>query len=242
MTQAWRWLRSVFFILQMYLAMLVLGVLFAPWAIVSKRGARLACKSFCGWVLWTAHWMVGIRSEWRGEIPTGEVVVAAKHQSFLDIIMIFYKVPQAKFIMKRELMWAPILGVYAKRLGCVPVNRGKRGAAVAKLVKDVAREFAEPGQLVIYPQGTRVTPGVSKPYKVGTAVLFEALQQPLVPVATNVGLFWPRKGILRTPGTAVVEFLSPIPAGTARSDMMQDLETRVEQRSDALMADAGFTG
>jgi len=240
MTLAFRYLRSLIFIVQMYVAMLVLGIVFAPFAILSKGGARLGCKTYCAWVLWTARWMVGIRTEWRGSIPTDEVVVAAKHQSFLDILMIFYKVPQAKFIMKQELMWAPIMGIYAKRLGCVPVNRGRRGAAIAKMVQDVAREFTEPGQLVIYPQGTRVAPGVVKPYKVGTAILFEALKQPLVPVATNVGLFWPRKGILRTPGTAVVEFLDPIAAGTERDAMMQDLETRIETRSNALMADAGF--
>ena len=235
-----QWLRSLLFITQMYLAMLVLGIVFAPWAVVSPRGARTACKTYARWVIWTARWMVGIRSEVRGQVPDGEVIVAAKHQSFLDIIIIFNAVPSARFIMKRELMWTPVIGVYAKRLGCVPVNRGKRGAAIAKMVKDVAKESAEPGQLIIYSQGTRVAPGVRKPYKIGTAVLYEGLKQPCVPAATNVGVFWPRTGIYRKPGLAVVEFLEPMQPGIAREDFMAELEEQVEARSDALMREAGF--
>ncbi|NDW45214.1 1-acyl-sn-glycerol-3-phosphate acyltransferase [Ruegeria sp. PrR005] len=234
-----QWLRSLVFVVLIYLWMAVLGLVFTPYALVSKRGALKACKLYARSTIWLASWMVGIRGEVRGPVPTGEVVIAAKHQSFFDILLIFDAVPHAKFIMKRELLWTPIIGVYAKRLGCIPVDRGKRGAAVAKMVKDVAKEFSEPGQLVIYPQGTRVAPGVYKPYKVGSAVLYEGLQYPCVPAATNVGLFWPRKGIRRKPGLAVVEFLEPIPPGIARGEFMARLEEAVEQRSNALMEEAG---
>ncbi len=235
-----QWLRSAVFLLQMYLAMLVLGLLFAPWAAVSPKGARTACKSYARWVLWTARWMVGIKTEVRGQVPSDEVIVAAKHQSFLDILIIFNAVPSARFIMKRELMWTPVIGVYAKRLGCVPVNRGRRGAAIAKMVKDVAAQNREPGQLIIYSQGTRVAPGARKPYKIGTAVLYEGLNQPCIPAATNVGVFWPRSGIYRKPGLAVVEFLEPMQPGISRDDFMAQLEMRVESRSDDLMREAGF--
>lgn len=240
MPKAIRWVMSLIFVVQNALAMLVLGLAFAPYALVSKRGALKACKTYCAWVFWTARWMVGIRYEVRGAAPTGEVIIAAKHQSFLDIMLIFYHVPWAKFIMKRELLWTPIIGLYAKRLGCIPVNRGKKGVAIAKMVKDVAKEFADPGQLIIYPQGTRVPAGEYKPYKVGTAVLYEGLNQPCVPVATNVGLFWPKGTIMRYPGTAVVEFLEPIAPGEPRDAFMAQLENVVERRSNALMAEAGF--
>lgn len=237
-----RWLLSLVFIVQMYLAMAVLALVFAPWALFSRRGARLACKTFCRWVIFSLRLLCGTRSEVRGTPPTGECIIAAKHQSFLDIILIFNAVPAGKFIMKRELMFAPFLGQYALRIGCVPVNRGKRGAAIAKMKADVARGTAEPGQLIIYPQGTRVAPGASRPYKVGTGLLYEQLGQPCVPVATNVGVFWPKRGILRKPGLAVVEFLDPIAPGLPVSEFMATLETQVETRSNGLMAEAGFHG
>ena len=182
--------------------------------------------------------MVAFRCEVRGTPPKSEVLIAAKHQSFLDIMMIFHAVPAGKFIMKRELLWTPIIGIYAKRLGCVPVARGKRGAAIQKMVDDVEAGRVDPGQLIIYSQGTRVAPGEHKPYKVGTYVLYEQLGQPCAPVATNVGLFWPRKGILRRPGLAVVEFLPEMEHGLGREAFLTQLEEQVEARSNALLDEA----
>jgi 1-acyl-sn-glycerol-3-phosphate acyltransferase len=233
-------IRSVIFIAQMYVAMPIVGLLFAPWALFSRRGAYAACKSYSRYVFWTARWMVGIRCEVRGTPPQGEALIAAKHQSFLDIMMIFTALPAAKFIMKKEILMTPIIGQYARRLNCVAVDRGKRGAAIEKMVADVEAGRAEPGQLIIYSQGTRVAPGVKMPYKVGTGVLYEQLGQPCSPVATNVGVLWPKRGMLRKPGVAVVEFLPVIEPGHSRDEFMKLLETSVEERSDALMAEAGF--
>ena len=184
--------------------------------------------------------MVGLKTEVRGTPPQGEVIIASKHQSFLDIILIFGAVPAGKFIMKRELLWAPVLGQYAMRIGCVPVNRGKRGAAISQMLKDVDRGAIEPGQLIIYPQGTRVAPGAQVRYKSGAAALYKQFGHTCVPTATNVGLFWPRKGIAKKPGLAVVQILDAIPPGEPTDAFMKTLETRIETASDALMAEAGF--
>ncbi|WP_255564156.1 1-acyl-sn-glycerol-3-phosphate acyltransferase [Mameliella sp. CS4] len=235
-----RWVMSFLFVIQMYAMMAIMGIVFLPWALVSRHGARTACRTYCRWVRLTARLMVGLRTEVRGEVPQGEVLIASKHQSFLDIILIFGAVPAGKFIMKRELMWAPVIGQYALRIGCVPVERGKRGQAIARMVKDVARGAAVPGQLIIYPQGTRIAPGVKAPFKVGTAILYEQTGQPCVPAATNVGLFWPRTGIYRKPGLAVVEFLPVIQPGLEKYAFLQKLETEVETASNALMKEAGF--
>ncbi|UUV06342.1 1-acyl-sn-glycerol-3-phosphate acyltransferase [Ruegeria sp. YS9] len=240
MLMAVQWVRSLIFMIVIYAWMLILGIVFLPYALFSKAGALKACKTYARSTMWLARWMVGIRCEVRGRVPTNEVVIAAKHQSFLDIIIIFDAIPHGKFIMKRELLFTPVIGMYARRLGCIPVNRGKRGAAVTKMVKDVSKEFSEPGQLVIYPQGTRVAPGAKKPYKVGTAVLYEGLGFPCVPVATNAGVFWPRTGVMRKPGLAIVEFLDPIEPGVGRDDFLARLEDVIETRSNELMREVGF--
>ena len=240
MRDAVQWVRSLVFVVFIYAMMPVLGILFLPWALFSRRGALAACKAWCKVVRWSAVWMVGLRTEVRGTPPTDEVLIAAKHQSFLDIILIFASVPAGKFIMKRELMYAPVIGQYGLRIGCVPVDRGKRSQAIKKMVEDVAKGRQQPGQLIIYPQGTRIAPGVKAPYKVGTGVLYEELGQDCVPVAANVGLYWPRKGIMRKPGTAVVEFLPRIESGLSRREFMARLEGEVESASNALMREAGF--
>ena len=92
--------------------------------------------------------------------------------------------------------------------------------------------------MIVYPQGTRVAPDAWKPYKVGTGVLYEQIREPCVPVATNVGYFWPKRKVLRKPGMAVVEFLDPIPSGLSVTEFMETLEERVEARSNALIEEA----
>ncbi len=235
-----QWLRSLVFVGQMYAMMAILAVFFTPWAVLDRRGAFAAVHAYTRWVRWTASWMVGLKTEVRGTPPSGEVLIAAKHQSFLDIIIIVSEVPRPKFIMKRQLKWAPILGWYALRIGCVPVDRGKRAQAIQQMIEGVKAGVQEPGQLIIYPQGTRVAPGAYKPYKIGTSILYEQTGQTCIPAATNVGVFWPRTGILRKPGRAVVEFLDPIGPGMTSTAFMQELETRIEAASGRLMEEAGF--
>jgi 1-acyl-sn-glycerol-3-phosphate acyltransferase len=242
MRYAFQWLMSLIFVIQMYLALLIFGFAYLPYAIVKRDGSLAACRAYCRWVLFSLRVLTGLRTEVRGTPPTDAVLVAAKHQSFLDIIMIFNAVSRGKFIMKKVLLWTPFFGWFALRIGCVPVDRGKRGAAITKMMRDVKSGAQRPGQLIIYSQGTRVAPGVKAPYKVGTAALYKQLAQDCVPVATNVGLFWPKHGIYRKPGVAVVEFLPIIAPGLPNDIFMKRLEHEVETASDALSAEADFKG
>jgi 1-acyl-sn-glycerol-3-phosphate acyltransferase len=233
-------IRSVLFTVQMYIMMPIFGLVLLPYALLSPNGARFTCKAYSRWVFWTASWMVGIKCEFRGTPPEGEALIASKHQSFLDIMMVFTGLPRAKFIMKKSVLWMPVIGQYAKMLDCVPVERGKRGAAIKKMVEDVEAGHEEAGQLIIYSQGTRIAPGVKAPYKIGTGVLYEELGQVCVPVATNVGVLWPKHGLMRKPGVAVVEYMDPIAPGMDRDAFMAKIEEVVEKRSNELMVEAGF--
>lgn len=237
-----QWIRSLIFIILMYLAMAIMGIGFAPWAMFSRKGSYFAMHLYCRWVRWSADRIVGLKTEIRGEPPSDEVLLAAKHQSFLDIMMIFGAVPRAKFIMKKLLLWAPVLGQYSKRIGCIFVDRGKRSGAIKKMVAEVKSGAQEPGQLIIFPQGTRVAVGKKMPYKIGAGVLYKETGQDCVPVATNVGVFWPRHGIYRKPGLAVIEFLPRIAGGKSVEDFMAELEASIEPASARLAAEAGFEG
>ncbi|WP_424972532.1 lysophospholipid acyltransferase family protein [Dinoroseobacter sp. S76] len=235
-----QYLRSLIFNFQMYLAMVVLALWYTPQALFRWQAARAGIRTYCRYVRWSASWMIGLKSEIRGEVPTGEVIIASKHQSFFDIIMICSVIDAPRFIAKKELRHAPILGWYAHRIGCVFVDRGKRGRAVQDMVAGVTDPEAPKGQLVIYPQGTRVAVDADRPYKVGVGALYTALSQSCVPAATNVGVFWPRSAVLRKPGLAVVEFLEPLGAELELESFMAEIETRIESASDRLMLEAGF--
>lgn len=126
------------------------------------------------------------------------------------------------------LKYAPVVGQLGLRIGCIAVNRGQRGKAIKKMVADVRSGKALAGQLIIYPQGTRIAPGVKAPYKGGTGALYRELGQEVVPVATNAGLFWPKRGVLRKQGTAVFEFLPRIEPGLPIPEFMARLEEQIE--------------
>ncbi|MCK0095031.1 1-acyl-sn-glycerol-3-phosphate acyltransferase [Yoonia sp. F2084L] len=242
MSTSIQWVRSLIFNAQMYVAMLVVGILYTPAAIWSADGAVAGCHAYCRYIRWSAGWIIGLKSEIRGEPPTDEVMVAPKHQSFLDVLMIYGAMPRGKFIFKAILKYAPIIGQFGLRIGCIPVDRGKRGQAIKQMVADVRAGRARPGQLIIYPQGTRIAPGVKAPYKIGTGALYRELGQPVVPVATNVGVFWPKRGVMRKPGTAVFEFLPRIEPGLDVDEFMTRLEHDIETASDRLNKEAGFYG
>ncbi|KIN71349.1 lysophospholipid acyltransferase family protein [Sulfitobacter guttiformis] len=234
-----QWIRSILFSAQATVMLPVIGLLYAPWAMVSKRGAYAGCRAYARWVIWSAGWMINLRCEVRGTPPDMGCLVAAKHQSFLDILMIYNALPAAKFIMKSQLRYSPFLGQYAVKMQMVFVDRGKRGAAINKMLADVRAGDREPGQLVIYPQGTRSAPGTVMPYKVGTAILYEQLKQPCYPVATNAGVFWPRRGLYRRAGVAVVDFLPPISPGMGRDAFVATLEKQIEAASTKLLEETG---
>ncbi|AML51281.1 lysophospholipid acyltransferase family protein [Falsihalocynthiibacter arcticus] len=242
MTYAIQWVRSLLFSIQMYVMMFVLALYYTPRAVFNRDYAFHGVHTYCRYVRWSAAWMIGLKTEVRGEIPTDEVLIASKHQSFLDIIMIVSEVPRPKFIMKAILRFAPILGWYGMRIGCVPVDRGKRGAAIKKMIADVKSGAQLPGQLIIYPQGTRVAPGVERQYKAGVGILYTQTGQACVPAATNVGVFWPRHGIYRKQGTAVVEFFPPIAPGLPTKEFMEKLEDIIEPASERLALEACFAG
>ncbi|MCF7699259.1 lysophospholipid acyltransferase family protein [Loktanella sp. M215] len=241
MSYALQWVRSLAFAIVMYLLMAVMGILFLPYAMIDRDGAMKTCKMYARAVIWLAGWMIGLRFEVRGSPPVTGCMIAAKHQSFMDVMFIYQLLPRPRFIMKRLLLYAPVLGWFAYRAGCIPVDRGKKGRAIKDMLARVKAGDAAPGQLCIYPQGTRVAPGAVMPYKKGTAALYAELGQPVVPVATNIGVFWPKRGIYRKPGTAVFAFLDPIPPGGSLRGFLRELEEAIETQSNALAREAGMT-
>ena len=240
MSYAIQWVRSLLFTLTIYPLMALTGLVCLPYALVHPDGARNTCRWYARAVMWLARWMIGLRFDFRGEIPTGACMIAAKHQSFMDVMAIYQALERPRFIMKRILLYAPVLGWFAYRAGCVPVDRGGKGRAIKDMLSRVKAGAAQPGQLCIYPQGTRVAPDAVAPYKKGTAALYLELGQPVVPVATNVGVFWPKRGIYRKPGTAVFEFCEPIAPGLTGRAFLERIEDVIETRSNALAREAGL--
>ncbi|WP_242626546.1 lysophospholipid acyltransferase family protein [Paracoccus sediminis] len=239
----WQYVQNVLYYLHVALATVAIGLLGLPLLLRHGRdGANRVATRWIGYMLWAARLHLGVRCEVRGTPPTDDCIVAAKHQCFLDILVIAHAVPRRAFIMKREVMRVPIMGWYAWKTGCIPIDRAKGRDAMRAITGEINRRLAGEGlgQLIIYPEGTRTKPGERRPYKHGVSTIRGGTGLRVVPVAVNTGLFWPRKGWGIRPGRAVVEFLPPVSPEVPAEGFIPRLEAEVETHSDRLMAEAGF--
>jgi 1-acyl-sn-glycerol-3-phosphate acyltransferase len=239
------WLRAFVFNLAAFAWTTLAGTVALPLLLLPR------CASIgVGW-LWSRgmvtllRHIVGIRHELRGfdRLSPGGVIIAMKHQSAWDAVILPLVLDDPAIVVKAELVRLPIYGWYMWRSGlAIPIDR-RGGAATLRGMVAKAKEAAAAGRpVVIFPQGTRVAPGTHLPYQPGVAALYQALGLPLVPAAVNSGLFWGRRAFLKRPGRIVLEFLDPIPPGWPRARLMAELEARVEAATAALEAEALGTG
>jgi 1-acyl-sn-glycerol-3-phosphate acyltransferase len=180
----------------------------------------------------------GVRIDIRGRenLPAGGFIVASKHQSAWETLALAASVPEPRYILKRELLWVPFFGFYLMRTGQVAINRGKRAEAIASMNRAAELAVREGGQILIFPEGTRRPVDAPPAYKMGVAHLYEAIGAPVVPVAINAGVFWPRRRFLKYPGTIVMEFLPPIAPGLSKEVFLPLLQQRIEDATNRLVA------
>lgn len=229
--------RSLAFNLCFYAATTLIAVGGLP-ALVSRRAVMRVGRLWGRVTLWLLRVVAGTRVEFRGleNIPSGAILVGAKHQSALETLALCTVFPEFAYILKRELLFIPLVGWFLSRGGMVAIDRTKGARAMSLMNAAAAEAVAQGRQLIIFPEGTRRPPGVPPTYKQGLSHLYAALDVPCLPAALNTGLYWPRRGFVRRPGTAVIEFLPPIPPGMPRTAFLDLVEARVEAASDALLA------
>ena len=193
------------------------------------------------------HWMRiigGVTLEVRGRdhIPQGACIIAAKHQSWGDGFCMFSQFDDLAFISGDHLDKLPLIGRILRKMGAVMVSSCGSVENRAKLTDGSMAKAKNDGRpILIYPEGRLVPVGLHAPYKKGVFHMAETLDCPIVPVATNLGLFWPRDQWALKPGKAIIEFLPPLPS-PAQSDMSKDafmdvLQDRIESASLALLPD-----
>ena len=190
--------------------------------------------------LWLLRVIAGQSFEVRGaaNIPTGAAIVAAKHHSAWETMALFPILPDAIIILKKELLHIPLYGWYARRGGMVSIDRKAGASALKKLAIDAGAAMEDRAQLVIFPEGTRRSVGAPPDYKPGAIFLYQSLGVPMVPVALNSGVLWPRRRFVRYPGTVIVSFLPPIPPGLPRTEAKRRLVEAVEAETARLVAEA----
>jgi 1-acyl-sn-glycerol-3-phosphate acyltransferase len=232
-------LRSIIFAAAFYVVtalFLVLGswLFFAPrsWAMAGLKAHAIAS-------LWLLEHIVGTEMEVRGRenLPQDACLVVSKHQSAWDTFALVPLFRDPAIVLKDELKWIPFYGWFCVKFEHILVKREKAASALKAMIRDARKKAAQGREILIFPEGTRRPPGAPPDYKPGYVALYEGLGLPCVPLALNSGLYWPRRSLMRCPGTIVVEFLEPLPPGMGRKEFRETIEARLEAASARLAAE-----
>jgi|HubBroStandDraft_1064217.scaffolds.fasta_scaffold00007_37 1-acyl-sn-glycerol-3-phosphate acyltransferase len=215
-------------------------------------GLPLLCRR--RWVVWYSERWTGLILAWLRltvgldhvfcgleNLPEGPYILAPKHQSAWDTLMLNHLVHDPAVVLKRELTWIPVFGWYLSRAGNIVIDRKAGPSALRKLVGQGRVVVAAGRPIVIFPEGTRGPVGGKLPYQPGVAALYAQLGVPLVPVALNSGPFWGRRGFIKRPGRITVEILPLIAPGLDRRQALAELERRVEAATARLLGALGYS-
>ena len=231
-------LRSLVFLVWMYGLLVLLGIVWLPSLFLPRGVLVTGIRWYTRLVRWGLQVICGVETEIRGleHLPEGPVIYAAKHQCMWDVFIPFMILDDPVITMKRELLWYPFLGWYSMKLRMIAIDRGGAAKTVKKMLTDAEARAKEGRQFVIFPEGTRHPPGVTAGYfAAGTSAFYKKLGVPCVPVATNSGLCWPARGMIRRPGRIVFQLREPIEPGLDRRALMSRLEGAIEPASAELL-------
>ena len=232
-------MRSVAFAVVYWFLSIFYALAAAILALLPGRGPMAwALRLYTRRMLWAMRWFAGIKVNVKGKerLPDGPFIIAAKHHSWGDGFVMFANVPNLVFVAGDHMEKIPLLRGVLHKFGAIMVNNCG-GPEARKALSDRANAAnAEGRRILIYPEGNLAKAGERFRYRTGVFYMYRDFGIPVVPVATNLGLFWPQQDFKKNPGTATVEFLQPIMPGLERGEFLRLLETTVEGRSQELMA------
>jgi 1-acyl-sn-glycerol-3-phosphate acyltransferase len=197
--------------------------------------ARFALARGWGYVLLTVLRVtcrLDYSVEGRENLPPGSHVVLMKHSSAWETFAQTVILPSQAWVLKRELLWIPFVGWGIKLLRAIAIDRSAGGTAVRQMIEQGRQRLAEGVWIVVFPEGTRMPPGQTRRYGVGGAAIASETGALIVPVAHNSGWYWPRRGLLKKPGTIRVVIGKPIEArGRDPREINEEAQRFIEANS-----------
>ncbi|WBQ13870.1 1-acyl-sn-glycerol-3-phosphate acyltransferase [Hyphomonadaceae bacterium BL14] len=217
-------------------------LLFSPVLLLPGRGG----------VAFAIHWHArafrlwlkacGVSVEYRGlhHVPAIPApVFAAKHQSWGDGLLQVARDSELAYVIGDHMLAFPLAGRYLQKAGAVVVDASAGGRRAPGAFEAGVERLAREGRAaLIFPEGGIAEVGTRLRYRKGVHKLARALDRQVIPVATNLGCFWPRKDWTLTPGKAVVEFMAPMAPGDDAIAFVKRIEDVIETRTRALEAEA----
>ena len=218
---AWRkivplqWLASVVYTAILFGGSPIFGLVIVLFGWLPFRRLYWFARAWAGWHLWLGRILCGLDwvVEGRENIPReGAHVSMWKHASTWETMAQMIVFPPQSWVLKREILWIPLVGWACWMLKCIAIDRGSGHRAVNQVLDQGRERLSEGIWVLIFPEGTRTEPGETRKYGMSGALLASQTGVKLVPVAHNAGDFWPRRGLVKKPGTIRVVIGPPIEA------------------------------
>jgi 1-acyl-sn-glycerol-3-phosphate acyltransferase len=230
----------LFYIVLFLFSFLIPAIFFIPSVIfksskIADHGAKIWAKI----IIFSLKNICGISYQVinQSNIPNFPCIFACKHQSMWETIIMHLIINRPVYAYKTELLKIPFYGWFLNAMSGIKVKR-KGGASALKYVLQQAKKYLNINQsIVIFPQGTRVEvfSEISQyPYQPGIIALYQNCGVPVVPIALNSGIFWPKKLFSQKSGTILIEFLPPINIGLNKQQFIQTLTEQLEKKSKQL--------
>lgn len=237
-----RWLRAIAF--NAYYWSLTIGAALACTVLLIlplRDPLRFIMMSWARAVIWGMRVVGGMRIDVRGRehLPSkGPALIASKHQSECDGILLAALVNDIAFVAMKELFSWPLIGPILYRLQMVRVDTCGGERERRNLAHFCRRAYENGRVIAIYPEGHLMPIGQKERYRTGIYYLSRDLNLPVTPVALSVGLLWSRWQFWKRPGRAAIQFLPPIPPSQDKDAFMARLEDEIERATAALVAEA----
>jgi len=191
---------------------------------------------------WLAGAICGLRYTIEGQenLPQQPFISLWKHSSTWDTFAQMFVVPPAAWLLKREVIWIPIVGWAVSTYKPIAINRNAGHSAVNQVVKQGRERLASGMGIVVYPEGTRVAPGQTRRYGISGALLATQTGTLVVPIAHNSGYFWRRRSIMKKAGTIRVVIGPPIdPEGMDPRELNAQAQQWIEAKIAEIVAQPG---
>jgi 1-acyl-sn-glycerol-3-phosphate acyltransferase len=190
-------------------------------------------------LLWVLKWTCGLDYRVEGApLPEGCHIAFWKHSSSWETLAMMVLFPRQVWVLKRELLWIPVVGVGVWQMHAIAIDRKAGHSAVAQVIEQGKERLAEGDWVMIFPEGTRMPPGVTRRYGVSGTLLAAETGRLIVPVAHDAGHYWPRRGLMKKPGTVRVVIGAPVAAaGREARALNEEIQGWVEATVKTLATD-----
>ncbi len=170
---------------------------------------------------------IDVQIEGRENIPNSGVIFACKHQSAWETVMFAHLFYPCVFVLKKELLYVPIFGWFGALTKQIVLNREGGAASVRHLVAEGKRVRSEGRSVILFPEGSRMAPGLQPLLLPGVVAMARYLDMPVVPVALNSGRLWGKRAFLKHPGIITVKILPALAKEVNKQALLDDLHIAI---------------